>query len=148
MKEAIKKVRIFCDGACKGNPGPGGWAAILKYKKHRKAISGYSPQATNNIMELTAAIKALEQIKGKCEIDIFSDSKYVVMGMTEWIVGWKKKGWKGSKKEPVKNQELWKRLDKLCNFHIVKWHWIKGHNGHPENEKCDVLAKREIERNA
>ena len=147
MKKMLKKVQIFSDGSCKGNPGPGGWAAILKYKNHKKVISGYSPETTNNIMELTAVIKAIEKMKEKCEIDIFSDSRYVVIGMTEWIENWKASGWKNSKKEPVKNQELWRQLDELSNRHIVNWNWVKGHNGHPENEECDTLAKEEIEKN-
>lgn len=147
MKKMLKKVQIFSDGSCKGNPGPGGWSAILKYKNHKKVISGYSPETTNNIMELTAVIKAIEKMKEKCEIDIFSDSRYVVMGMTEWIENWKAKGWKNSKKESVKNQELWRQLDELSNRHIVNWNWVKGHNGHPENEECDTLAKEEIEKN-
>jgi len=147
MKEKIKNVQIFCDGSCKGNPGPGGWAAILKYKEHKKVISGFSPEATNNIMELTAVIRALEKIKEKCNVDVFTDSRYVIMGMTEWVENWKKKGWKNTQKKPVKNKELWMQLDELCNQHILNWNWVKGHNGHPENEECDTLAKKEIEKN-
>ena len=143
----LKKVKIFSDGSCKGNPGPGGWAAILKYKKHKKAISGFSPKSTNNIMELTAVIKALEKIKEKCNIEVFTDSRYVMMGMSEWIENWKKKGWKNTQKKPVKNKELWMQLDELCNKHILNWNWVKGHTGHPENEECDTLAKKEIEKN-
>ncbi|MBC8312953.1 MAG: ribonuclease HI [Candidatus Cloacimonetes bacterium] len=143
----LKKVKIFCDGSCKYNPGPGGWAAILKYKNHHETISGFAEHTTNNIMELTAAIKALKKIKEKCEIEIFSDSKYVVFGITDWIKNWKIMGWKRKKNKTIKNVELWKKLDDLCSQHNVKWIWVKGHNGHPENEKCDAFAKKEIEKN-
>ncbi|MCK4359340.1 MAG: ribonuclease HI [Candidatus Cloacimonetes bacterium] len=143
----MKQVIIYCDGACKRNPGPGGWAAILKYKKYKKRISGYSPKATSNIMEMTAAIKALEQLKKKCKVDIFTDSRYMKNGITKWIKNWKKTGWKTSKKEPVKNKELWVQLDELCSRHIVNWFWIKGHSGNPDNEECDMLANNEIKKN-
>lgn len=144
----MKKVKIYTDGACSGNPGPGGWGAILKYNNDSKSISGFSPKSTNNKMELTAVIKALENLKESCEIEIFSDSKYVVKGMSSWIFTWKKKGWKNSQKKPVKNKNLWKKLDKLSRAHEVNWIWVRGHAGHPENEECDLLATREIEKNA
>ncbi|MEA2103407.1 MAG: ribonuclease HI [Candidatus Cloacimonadota bacterium] len=142
----MKKIKIFTDGACSGNPGPGGWGAILKHNDHSKRISGYSPKTTNNQMELTAVIKALEKLKESCDIEIYSDSKYVIQGMSAWIFSWKKRGWKNSKKETVKNMDLWKKLDKLSNKHNVKWNWVKGHDGHPENEECDKLARSEIEK--
>ncbi|MGC9336752.1 MAG: ribonuclease HI [Candidatus Cloacimonadia bacterium] len=143
----MKKVCIFCDGACKGNPGPGGWAAILKYKDKKKIISGYLEHATNNIMELTAAIKSLQQLKEPCEVNIYTDSQYVKRGIMEWLQRWKERSWKNSQKKPVKNQALWKTLDALCRKHNVHWHWIKGHEGQPENEECDAIAKQEIEKN-
>jgi ribonuclease HI len=142
----MKKVDIFCDGACKGNPGPGGWAGILLYKDQKKIISGYIEHATNNRMELTAAIESLQQLKEPCEVNIYTDSLYLKRGITEWLEGWKKRGWHNSQKKPVKNQSLWKRLDALNHKHNVHWHWIKGHGGHPENEECDVIAKKEIEK--
>ena len=145
MKEqSYKIVHIFTDGACKGNPGPGGWGAILKYGNIRKEIKGFSENTTNNIMELTAVIKALESINQPCEIIITTDSNYVKNGITEWIFQWKKRGWKTANKQPVKNKQYWEQLDSLVSKHSIKWEWVKGHSGHPENECADNLANEAI----
>ncbi|VEG90096.1 ribonuclease HI [Legionella spiritensis] len=138
-------VEIFTDGACKGNPGPGGWGALLRYQGQEKTLYGSETHTTNNRMELTAAIKALEALKRSCDVDIYTDSQYLRQGMTEWLAGWKKKGWRNSKREPVKNADLWQKLDELAGLHRIRWHWIKGHAGHPENEKADELANQAIE---
>lgn len=136
-----KTVHMFTDGACSGNPGPGAYACILQYKEHEKIISDYNPDTTNNIMELTAVIKGLESIKYPCDIEITSDSKYVVQGATEWLPNWKSNSWRTANKKPVANQELWQRLDELMQEHkSVKFHWIKGHNQHFYNCKCDKIA--------
>ncbi|RYF96617.1 MAG: ribonuclease HI, partial [Caulobacteraceae bacterium] len=137
-------VIIHTDGACKGNPGPGGWGAILQAGGKTKEISGGEPLTTNNRMELTAAIMALEALTRPCEIDLHTDSKYVMDGITSWIHGWKARGWKTADKKPVKNDDLWKRLDLARARHDVKWHWVKGHAGHPLNERADQLANRGI----
>lgn len=139
-------VEIFTDGACRGNPGPGGWGALLRYGDKEKQIYGSEPHTTNNRMELTAAIKALESLTRPCEIHLYTDSQYLRQGMTEWMVQWKKKGWRNSKKEPVKNSDLWQKLDALTLGHSeIHWHWVKAHNGHPENEQADALANRAID---
>ncbi|KTD64061.1 ribonuclease HI [Legionella spiritensis] len=138
-------VEIFTDGACKGNPGPGGWGALLRYQGQEKTLYGSETHTTNNRMELTAAIKSLEALKRSCDVDIYTDSQYLRQGMTEWLAGWKKKGWRNSKREPVKNADLWQKLDELAGLHRIRWHWIKGHAGHPENEKADELANQAIE---
>ncbi len=135
-----KQVRIYTDGACEGNPGPGGWAAVMEYGKHVKELSGPAPATTNNRMELMAAIEALRALKIHCDIDIFTDSKYVMDGITQWIKGWKARGWKTSTKTAVKNEDLWRALDEQVARHTMRWHWVKGHSGHPQNERCDVLA--------
>lgn len=135
-------VVIYTDGACSGNPGPGGWGAILIYGKHRKELSGGEALTTNNRMELLAAISALEALKRKTAADIHTDSAYVKNGITGWIHGWKKNGWRTADKKPVKNAELWQRLDALTAHHDVQWHWVKGHAGHPENERADELARQ------
>ena len=135
-------VIIFTDGACSGNPGPGGWGAILMYKKHRKELIGGEAETTNNRMELMAAIEALRALNKPSEVDLHTDSNYVKNGITEWITKWKQNGWKTSNKKPVKNEELWRELDELRNRHNVKWHWVKGHAGHPENERADELARQ------
>ena len=137
-------VEIFCDGACSGNPGPGGYAAILRCKGHEKEISGGELQTTNNRMELAAAIEALRLINRPCRITIVSDSQYLVKGMTEWVDGWLRRGWQNSKKEPVLNRELWEELLKLSDGHVITWSWIRGHAGHEENERCDALARQAI----
>jgi len=133
-------VYIYTDGACKGNPGPGGWGAVLKYGNNVKEIKGFSPETTNNIMELTAVIEALKSLTRSCDIIITTDSNYVKDGITEWIHKWKKKGWKTANKKPVKNKELWQVLEEETNRHEIKWEWVRGHSGHPENERADELA--------
>ena len=141
-----EKVQIFTDGACRGNPGPGGWGAVMRYGEKEKTLHGGETSTTNNRMELTAVIKALECLKGnKWPIDITTDSKYVLQGITEWIEGWKKRGWRNASKKPVLNADLWQRLDELVQPFDIKWHWVKGHSGHPENELADQLANRGID---
>jgi ribonuclease HI len=137
-------VEMFTDGACSGNPGPGGWGTVLRLGAYEKELYGYEPQSTNNRMELMAAIKGLEALKRPSRVAITTDSNYVRDGITAWIHNWKKNGWKTADKKPVKNAELWKRLDELRALHDVKWHWVKGHAGHPENERADELARRGI----
>jgi ribonuclease HI len=141
----MSHVIIHTDGACKGNPGPGGWGAILQFGERTKEMSGGEPMTTNNRMELTAAIMALEALTRPCRIDLHTDSKYVMDGITGWIHGWKARGWKTADKKPVKNDDLWKRLDIARTRHEVKWHWVKGHAGHALNERADQLANRGIE---
>jgi ribonuclease HI len=138
-------ITIYTDGACRGNPGPGGWGALLRYQGKEKEIYGGESLTTNNRMELMAAIKALECLTRSDEINIYTDSQYLRQGMTEWLAQWKKKGWRNSKKEPVKNTDLWQRLDELANQHEkIHWHWVKAHAGHPENERADALANKAI----
>lgn len=139
-----KIVKIFTDGACRGNPGPGGWGAVLYYNKHKKTLYGGEKETTNNRMELTATIKALAELKQSCIIELTTDSQYVKKGMTEWIVDWKKRNWHTASKKPVKNVDLWKQLDEEVARHEVSWHWVKGHSGHPENEEADRLANQGI----
>lgn len=134
-------VTIYTDGACSGNPGPGGWGAILISGEHRKELSGGEAQTTNNRMELLAAIEALSALKRPSDVDLHTDSEYVRNGISAWIHGWKKKGWKTSANKPVKNAELWQQLDAARHRHEVRWHWVKGHAGHPENERADELAR-------
>ena len=142
-----KKVTIFSDGACSGNPGPGGYAAILKYKEQEKEICGALKETTNNRMELTAVIMALKTLKEPCEVEIFSDSKYVVDAFKKgWLNNWQKNGWKTGNKKPVLNVDLWNELLALLRVHDVTFFWVKGHNAHPENERCDSLAVSEIEK--
>ena len=138
-------VEIFTDGACRGNPGPGGWGAILRYKKSEKHIKGGEPLTTNNRMELTAAIKALEALKKPCTIKITTDSQYLRQGITIWIHRWKKRNWNGKSKKQVKNIDLWQRLDTIVQPHTINWHWVKGHSGHRENELADQLANQAID---
>jgi ribonuclease HI len=140
----VKKVVIHSDGACDGNPGPGGWAAILQYGEQQREISGHCMATTNNRMELQAAIEALRALKEACEVDLYTDSEYLRDGITEWIRRWKNKGWKTQDRKPVKNVDLWKELDALASTHKVTWHWLKGHAGHVHNEICDRLATQEI----
>ncbi|WP_099865185.1 ribonuclease HI [Pararhizobium haloflavum] len=137
----MKRVEIFTDGACSGNPGPGGWGAILRYNGVEKELSGGEPETTNNRMELMAAIAALEALKGTCVVDLYTDSVYVRDGLTKWIHGWKRNGWRTADKKPVKNAELWQALDAARQRHKVELHWVKGHAGHPENERADELAR-------
>ena len=141
----MNKVEIFTDGACKGNPGPGGWGAILRYGTTEKEIYCASKNTTNNIMELTAVIESLKNLNKPCELIITTDSKYVKNGMTEWIHNWKKNGWRTAAKKEVKNKELWIELDSLIQIHSISWDWVKGHSGHPENERADLLANVAIE---
>ncbi len=137
-------VTIYTDGGCKGNPGPGGWGAILIYKGREREIFGGEPLTTNNRMELMAAIAALEALTRPCRIELHTDSQYLRNGITEWIGGWKANGWKTAAKKPVKNADLWQRLDTARQRHKVNWHWVRGHSGHPENERADRLAQRGI----
>jgi ribonuclease HI len=141
MSETAASVQIYTDGACSGNPGPGGWGAILIWGEHRKELNGGEAATTNNRMELMAAISALEALKKGVEADLFTDSNYVRQGITEWIHGWKRNGWRTADKKPVKNAELWQRLEQALARHKVRWHWVKGHAGHPENERADELAR-------
>jgi ribonuclease HI len=134
-------VTIYTDGACSGNPGPGGWGAILISGEHRKELNGGEALTTNNKMELTAAIEALAALKRPSKVELHTDSTYVQNGIRSWIYGWKKNGWRTASKKPVKNGELWQRLDELRHRHEVEWHWVKGHAGHPENERADELAR-------
>ena len=138
------KVIIHTDGACSGNPGPGGWGAILDYNGTRKEIYGGEPQSTNNRMELKAAIEALNVLKRSCDVEMHVDSQYVKDGITKWIHGWKRNGWKTAGKKPVKNVELWQALDEAIQRHEISWAWVKGHAGHPENERADELARQGI----
>ena len=135
-------VTVYTDGACKGNPGPGGWGAWLATGKHEKELCGGEKLTTNNRMELTAVIEALASLKRSCEVTIHTDSEYVRKGITEWIHGWKQRGWKTADRKPVKNAELWQRLDALRALHVVHWRWVKGHSGDPGNERADALANR------
>jgi ribonuclease HI len=137
-------VEIFTDGACSGNPGPGGWGTILRYGGHEKELSGYDPETTNNRMELTAVIAGLEALKRPCDVHLTTDSQYVKKGITEWIDGWVKRGWKNSQKKPVANRDLWEQLLALTEKHRVEWCWVRGHAGHAENERCDELARAAI----
>jgi ribonuclease HI len=141
---SLKTVNIYTDGACSRNPGPGGWAAILRYKESQKEISGFEKQTTNNRMEMRAVIEALRMLREPCRVRVHTDSRYLRDGITLWIHGWKRRGWLTSGKEPVKNRELWEVLDGISSKHQIEWVWVQGHAGHPENERCDELARREI----
>jgi ribonuclease HI len=137
-------VEIYADGACKGNPGPGGWGVLLRARGAEKELYGGEAQTTNNRMELTAVIRALESLKRRCTVRLYTDSQYVQKGMSEWIHDWKRRGWRTADKKPVKNLDLWQRLDELTRAHEIEWHWVRGHAGHPENERADELANRAI----
>lgn len=141
----MKDVSIWTDGACKGNPGLGGWGALLVYGKHRKELYGGEADTTNNRMEILAVIQALEILKERCRVHLYTDSQYVQKGMTEWISGWKQRGWRTAAKKPVKNADLWQRLDELCHQHELHWHWVKGHAGDAGNERADELANLGVE---
>ncbi|WP_409929513.1 ribonuclease HI [Sulfuriflexus sp.] len=139
------RVEIFTDGACRGNPGPGGWGALLRYAGKEKTLRGGERLTTNNRMELMAAISALEELKRPCKVELTTDSKYVMQGITEWLENWKKRNWKTASRQPVKNVDLWQRLDAATQRHEINWHWVRGHNGHPENERADELANEAID---
>jgi ribonuclease HI len=141
----MTEVEIFCDGACRGNPGPGGWGALLRSGTHEKRLYGADPQTTNNRMELMGAIEGLAALNKPCQVTVWTDSEYVKKGMTEWLSGWKAKGWKTASRQPVKNAELWQRLDTEAARHEVQWRWVKGHAGHEGNEIADQLANRAID---
>jgi len=145
MQSKLASVEIFTDGACRGNPGPGGWGAILRYNKHEKHLKGAVAFTTNNRMELTAVISALTALKKPCTIKVTTDSQYVRQGIASWLKQWKKNGWKTSSKDPVKNMDLWQQLDTIAKQHEISWHWVKGHNNHPENEMADQLANEAID---
>ena len=140
MSEATE-VEIFADGACSGNPGPGGWAAILRHRRVEKELSGSEPHTTNNRMEMLAAIMGLEALKRRCRVRLYSDSQYVRDGITKWIAGWKRRGWRTADNQPVKNIDLWQRLDQAAAGHEISWIWVRGHAGHPGNERADALAR-------
>jgi ribonuclease HI len=143
--DELAKVEIFTDGACKGNPGPGGWGAILRFGDKERELSGGESPSTNNRMELMAAIEALKALKRPCHVQLTTDSNYVRDGITKWIHGWRRNGWKTADKKPVKNAELWQALLEACRPHLIEWHWVRGHAGHPENERADQLACAEAE---
>lgn len=145
MNDDQQSVTIYTDGACSGNPGPGGWGAILRFGGHEKELNGGDYETTNNRMELMAAIEALNALKRSCTVNIYTDSQYVKGGITGWIEGWKRNGWKTAAKKPVKNIELWKALEEALKRHDVEWHWVKGHAGHPDNERADELARQGME---
>ena len=138
-------IRIFTDGACKGNPGPGGWGALLQWNGHERELFGGEANTTNNRMELLAVINALEALQRPCRAEVYTDSQYVQKGISEWIESWKRRGWKTADRKPVKNSDLWVRLDALAAQHDLSWHWVRGHDGHPENERADVLANRGVQ---
>ena len=138
----MKKVQLITDGACSGNPGPGGWACILRFNAHRRELYGCTPHTTNNRMELTAAIEGMRALKEACEVEVVTDSEYVMKGITEWIHDWKKKGWITASKKPVLNSDLWRELDEQNARHVTRWTWTKGHASHEDNNRCDELATR------
>ena len=137
-------VEIYADGACKGNPGPGGWGVLLRAGGAEKELFGGERETTNNRMELTAVIRALEALKRRCKVRLYTDSQYVQKGISQWIHDWKRRGWRTAEKKPVKNEDLWRRLDELAGGHDIEWHWVRGHAGHPENERADALANKAI----
>ena len=138
-------VRIWTDGACRGNPGPGGWGAVLRYRGRERELRGAEASTTNNRMELLAAIRALEVLRRPCAVELTTDSQYLQKGISEWLPRWKARGWRTADRKPVKNADLWRRLDELAARHRVRWHWVRGHAGHPENERADALANRAID---
>jgi ribonuclease HI len=141
----MKKIEIFTDGACRGNPGPGGWGVLLRHNGREKELCGGELATTNNRMELTAAIRALEALTESCQAELYTDSVYVKDGITKWLASWRARGWRTANRKPVKNQDLWLRLAELVEEHEVEWHWVKGHAGHPENERADALANRGLD---
>lgn len=141
----MKKIYLFTDGACRGNPGPGGWGVLMRFNDHEKTLHGGEAHTTNNRMELMAAIEGLSALKESCDVELTTDSQYVRDGITKWLSNWKKRHWKTADKKPVKNQDLWQRLDTEASRHRVTWHWVRGHSNHPENDTADALANRGIE---
>ena len=141
----MKKVTLYTDGACSGNPGPGGWACVLIYGEHEKELSGGAAETTNNRMEMTAALEGLKILKRPCKVEFYTDSNYLKDGVTQWLAGWKKRGWKTAAKQPVKNQDIWEQLDQVIQTHQIEWHWVKGHAGDEYNERCDELAREALE---
>jgi len=140
----LNRVTIYTDGACRGNPGPGGWAALIRYGNQEKELKGSNSDTTNNRMELTAAIESIKSLKGPYKVDIYTDSQYLRLGITQWMKNWKSRGWKTANKKPVKNQDLWMKLDKAIKPHKIEWHWVRGHVGNRDNERVDRLARREM----
>lgn len=140
----LPEVEIYTDGACHGNPGPGGWGAVLRMGPHEKELSGAETATTNNRMELTAAIRALQALRRPCLVQLYTDSRYLRQGITEWLAQWKRRGWRTAGRKPVKNVDLWQQLEDAAAVHRIDWHWIKGHSGHPENERADRLANEAI----
>jgi len=141
----LSRVEIYTDGACRGNPGAGGWGALLRFRDRELELFGGEPATTNNRMELTAAIRALEALKRRCEVALYTDSQYLRQGITTWLADWKRRNWRTADRKPVKNQDLWLQLDLLAAKHDIEWHWVRGHTGHPENERADALANRGID---
>ncbi len=141
----MSRVEIYTDGACRGNPGPGGWGALLRSSGRERSLYGGEAHTTNNRMELTAAIRALDALKRPCEVDLYTDSEYLRKGITEWLAGWKRRGWRTAARKPVQNQDLWQMLDALAARHDIRWHWVRGHSGHVDNERADRLANRGID---
>jgi ribonuclease HI len=141
----LNRVEIYTDGACRGNPGAGGWGVVLRYGDRERELYGGEADTTNNRMELTAAIRALEALRRRCRVAVYTDSQYVRGGITTWLADWKRRNWRTADRKPVKNQDLWQRLDVLAAAHDVEWHWVRGHAGHPENERADALANRGID---
>jgi ribonuclease HI len=141
----MSRVEIYTDGACRGNPGPGGWGVLLRRKDKERELCGGELHTTNNRMELTAAIEALSALSRPCEVALYTDSEYVRRGISEWLEGWKRSGWRTAARKPVKNEDLWRRLDAIAATHRIEWHWVRGHAGHPENERADALANRGLE---
>ncbi|EWG99178.1 ribonuclease HI [Halomonas sp. BC04] len=143
--KSLPSVTIYTDGACRGNPGPGGWGAVLTSGRHEKTLNGFEANTTNNRMELMAAIMSLRELKQPCQVELWTDSEYLRKGITEWIHGWMKRGWKTANRQPVKNAELWRELLAEASRHRMQWHWVKGHSGHPGNERADALANAAID---
>lgn len=141
----MKKIQVYTDGACKGNPGIGGWGVLMRYGQHEKELYGAEEQTTNNRMELMAAIKAIEAVTQICDIEVWTDSQYVQKGITEWLPNWKARDWKTAQRKPVKNADLWQRLETAISTHAVSWHWVRGHAGHVDNERADALANKAID---
>jgi ribonuclease HI len=141
----LSHVEIYTDGACRGNPGVGGWGALLRFRDRELELFGGEPATTNNRMEMTAAIRALEALKRRCQVALYTDSQYVRQGITTWLADWKRRNWRTTDRKPVKNQDLWQQLDGLAAKHDIEWHWVRGHTGHPENERADALANRGID---